>query len=196
MPVNRKDLQLVRASLSKDLVAVQNFVGITCRLNTAGQVFNADGLSTGANSTSSFWMVHAGGFDDQRITASMKYVSPTSQASSQLGVVARVQSFEQASDQNYYWARVQAGVARLSKAIGGSFTNLASQAWALPQGQYATITLSCVGNQITATFHDESNTLADVTLNATDSAIPTGGLMGFRSLSSSIAVKSFLAEQL
>ena len=181
-------------SLTKDFVADPTFKGVTCRLNTAGQVLDANGLGC-TTSTSTLWVVSAGGFNDQRITAMLKWLAPTASGSEEIGVMARFQTNE-GSDATYYYARVDGGVAKLTKVVDTTFTNLSTGAWSLPVDTFCTITLSVVGNALTATFHDETEVLPDLELSATDSAITTGGLMGFRSLSSTIACDSFTAEQL
>lgn len=127
----------------------------------------------------------------------MKYVSPTATSASEIGVICRSNTMDNlgASD-SYYYARVDNDVAKLTKVVAGSFTNITTTAWPLAQNVLLTISLSCVGSTITATFESAANPGVVTTLTATDTSIPTGGLMGFRSLSSSIWVRSFTAEQL
>ncbi len=190
------ELNYSKVTLTKNLLTTQDYQHITCRLNSAGSTFDANGLGTGASSTSTVYVVHLGGFNDQQIAATMKYVAPTTQAGSEIGVTARFQSLETTNDSTYYYARVDGGTAKLTKVVGGTFTALASGAWALPQDTYCTITLRVVGSALTATFHDETAGLSDLQLTATDTAIPTGGLMGMRSLTSSIAISAFTAVML
>lgn len=190
------DVPVSKVSLSKDLVAVPTFQHLTVKANTSGRVFDANGLGTGASATSTVVLVHAGGFDDQRITGVMKYVAPTAAGAEDFGVMARFQSFDDTSSTTYYYARCSLGVAKLSKVVGGTFTNLSTTPFALAQGVEVTIMLQCVGSALTATFTAAGGVPATKTLTATDASIPTGGLMGFRTLNSTGYCKSFLAEQL
>ena len=184
-------------SLTKNLVTDQTWAGINKKINVTNCVFDAtEGLGRAASESTAV-LVCGGGFNDQKITAAMKYVSPTATSASEIGVIARCNTLDNiGSSESYYYARVDNDVAKLTKVVAGAFTTIQSTAWPLAQNVVATISLSCVGSTITATFESAANPGVVTTLTATDTAITTGGLMGFRSLSSSIWVRSFTAEQL
>lgn len=184
-----------RFSLTKNLVTDQTWSGFNRKVNVTNTVFDAiEGLGRAASESTAI-LVSAGGFSDQRITADVKYVSPTSTANSEIGVIARCDTLD-GSVSNYYYARIDNDTAKLTKVVGGSFTTLQSTAFALAQNVVATVSLSCVGSTITATFESAASPGTVVTLTATDTDIPAGGLMGVRSLSSSIWIRNFTAEEL
>jgi hypothetical protein len=186
------DVAASLVSLSKNLISDQTPTGLTYA--SGSPAFDATyGLGI-ATSSSIVVAAHAGGFNDQRVTGVMRWRAPTSSPNEEFGVIARFQTFEVAGSQNYYYARVDGGVAKLTKVVAGSFTNLATVAFALSADVDVTIVLSCVGNAISASF--TASGLGTQSLSATDSAITTGGLMGFRTLSTAGYCSSLLAEQL
>lgn len=184
-------------SLTKNLVTDQTWAGINKKINVTNCVFDAtEGLGRAASESTAV-LVCGGGFNDQKITATMKYVSPTATSASEIGVIARCNTLDNiGTSESYYYARIDNDVAKLTKVVAGVFTTITSAAWPLAQNVLATVSLSCVGSTITATFESSANPGVITTLTATDTSIPSGGLMGFRSLSSSIWVRSFTAEQL
>lgn len=186
-----------KVSFSKNLISTQNYNYLDVRLNTAGVAFDAtEGLGEAASNSSVVIML-VGGFVDQRVYGDFKYVSPTSQANSEIGVIARFTNPDYTgsiTNASYLYARVDGGVAKLTKVVANTFTNLSTSNWALAQGDVATITLTCRGSAITATFYTAA--LGTLTLSATDSDILTGGVGGFRSLSSSIRARSIGMDQL
>lgn len=188
------DLNNSKLTLTKNLVSDQTFTNLTFRLNSSGAVFTSDGVGT-TTATSTLAVTHMGGFNDQKITSVMKFITPTLAGGEHIGVMARFQSIEDTASSTYYLARVQAGVARLSKVVGGTFTNLSSSAFALAQNTSVTIVLSVVGTALTASF-DAGGSPTTVNLSATDSAITGGGLMGFRTTSCTGFCSSFTVEQL
>lgn len=184
---------ITKISLSKDLVIDQTTIDLIEKLNTSNIGFDVaegygadDGASTAA-------LIAMGGFPDQKIVAQLKYVAPTAQGSEDIGVILRCTSMD-SPDIAYYYCRVDGGTAKITR-VTSSFTTLASAAFALPQDTLVEITAQVVGDQITATF-DAGGSPATVQLNATDSAIPARGVMGFRSLSSTIWCPAFALEQL
>jgi hypothetical protein len=186
------DIAYTKASLTKNLVTDQTETSLTYALGSP--VFHATyGHGIGTD-TSTVTAIHMGGFNDQRITAVMRYRAPTVAGAENFGVLARFQTFENASYQTYYWLRVNAGVLKLTKVVGGSFTNLSTGAFALAADVDVTLVLSCVGSAISGS--GTASGLGTVSLSSTDSAIPTGGLMGYRTLSKTGYCSSFTVEQL
>lgn len=184
---------ITKASLTKDLVVDQTTADLIEKLNTSGLGFDVTEGYGDAAATSSAVLIALGGFADQKIVASLKYAAPTAQGSEDIGVILRCTSMD-SPDIGYYYCRVDGGTARITR-VTGSFTTLASGAFALPPDTLVTITAQAVGNQISATF-DAGGAPATVNLNATDSGIPARGVFGFRSLTSAIWCRSFTAEQL
>ena len=187
-----------KVSIIKNLITTQTYQHIHKLLNSTNVVYNAtEGLGRAA-SESSIVLIGAGGFNDQKITCDMKYVSPTAAGSEDFGAILRCQTTHSTAPNmiDFYWARVVAGQARIAKSIGGSFSTLSSTTWALAQNTVVTITFSVVGSNLTATFQAAGGSPGNVTLVATDTAIPTAGLIGFRSFNSSFYCRNFTAEQL
>jgi hypothetical protein len=190
------NISIIRPRFTKTLnfVSNQNYDDITLKLNTAGWAFDAtEGLGV-TTATSSIALINAGGFADQKITASMKYVSPTTSANYEIGVMCRVKNTETVGGgANYYYARIGAGTAKLTKVINGTFTNLATHAFTLNQNSLVTISLSAIGSQLTAVFDDGAGNVQ--TLNASDSAIASGGMYAIRSLTSTVYCRSATVEE-
>ena len=182
-----------QVALAKDLVGDQTFYGIFEKFNTGGTAFDVTEGFGAADTNSSLVLVAAGGFPDQRMTATMKYVAPSASGNEDIGVIVRAKALE-APNASYYYARVDAGVAKITKVLDGVFSTLTSQAFVLPVDTLVTITFSAIGTALSATF-DAGGAPATVNLNAIDADIDTG-LMAFRSLSSSVYCRSFLAEEI
>lgn len=198
MSINLADVLTTKLSMTKDCVADPTGLHTTWRLNQSGATYNSDGAGTGASATSTAVLCHIGGFADQKIVAAMKFVAPSTTANYEIGVMLRVQTLEtlpDATQETYYYARVKAGTASIQKVVGNVFTSLASHAYALALNTYVDITFSVIGTALSATFHDESLVLADQTLSVTDSSISAAGLMGWKSVTSTIAVKSWTCSQ-
>ncbi len=194
--LSRADLNSGKISLSKNLLTDQTYNNLTFRLNSAGRTFDVTyGVGT-ATETSTLALIHIGGFNDQSITATMRYRAPTVAGAEDFGVVCRFQSSEDVASTTYYYARCTAGFAKITKVIGGTFTNLSSSAFAVAADVDVTIVLTAVGNALTATFSATGGTPVNVVLSAVDSSIPSGGLMGFRTLSKTGYCSSFVAAQL
>lgn len=178
----------------RELVTDQTYTHVCEKTNVTNLAFSAS-RGLGANDgTSTAFLVHAGGFDDQQITATVRFCPPTPAASASIGPQVRVQTMD--TNPSYYWARVDLGVAKITRVVSGSFATLASSAFNLAQEQDVTITLSVVGNVLSASFVAAGGSPATVNLAATDTLIPTKGLMGVRSLNSTIFCSSFTASQL
>lgn len=186
-----------RVVLTKNLVTDQTWAGVNKKINVTNCVFDAtEGLGRAASESTAV-LINAGGFNDQRVTAVMKYVSPTATSASEIGVIARCNTLDNiGTSESYYYARIDNDTAKLTKVINGAFTTITQTAFPLAQNVLATISLSCQGSSIIATFESAAAPGVVTTLSVTDTAITTGGLMGFRSLSSSIWCRSFTAEEL
>lgn len=191
--INRKDVvQLI--SGSKDLINDQTWDDMIPKYNTTGIVFDAsEGLGEAAADTTLVF-VAAGGFPNQRITATLNYPAPTTAGNEEIGVLLRCHTVD-GTDDDYYLARVNGQQAQITKVVGGSFTTMSQTAFALPQGQNVTITFEAVGDQLKATF-DAGGSPATVNLSTTDSEVPRRGLMGFKSSGSTIWCRSISWEQL
>jgi hypothetical protein len=173
-----------------------DYTHVTVRNNSAGVTIDAtEGIGEAASNSSviAAWL---GGFADMRVTAVMKYVSPTSQANSEIGVMGRFTSPASTgfSTASYVYARVDGGVAKLTEVVAGTLTTLSSTAYALPQDELCTITLTLRGTAWTASFNCTS--LGTVSLSATSSNVSGIGVGGIRSLSSSIRCRTLRVEQL
>lgn len=179
--------------LNKDLISDQTYAGLSKKLNTAGLVFSAgQGITTGATATSSILCGVTGGFPNQQMQSTMKFIAPTAAGSEDLGCILRCSSTE---DANYYYARVTAGVAKISKVVAGTFTTLTSSAWVIAQNTNFTVAFSVIGNTFTA-LYQAGGAPADLTLSVTDSSIAAGGCMGVRSLTSTATWSTFNQSQL
>lgn len=193
MPFSTNDVVVQPITFQKDLVSDQTWSNLTVKLNTSGTQFTAAGLGPDADD-SSVVLVHVGGFDDQRVKATAAFKAPTASGAEELGVIARVQTFEGTADEDYYYARIYQGEARLSKVVGGSTTTMSNAVFAVPQGEDVEIELICVGSAITANF--TSATAGTLQLQAVDTDIPSGGLVGFRTRNSTGDFSAIEAEQI
>ena len=149
---------------------IANWDYLTPILNTAGWVLDANGASV-TTATSSILQIGLGGFPNQIITASLKFITPTTAGNEELGVMGRFLT-NKSPDATYYYLRQISGQIRLVKVVDGTFTTLASAAYALAQDTWADFTLTMNGSAIEGTIDDGSTS---VTLNATDSDIANGG---------------------
>lgn len=177
-------------SLTKDCVSDQTWDHV--HSVDAGFDFDVSkGLGV-ATDTTGIVAFGIGGFDDQRITAVVRYESGTTDEN--VGVMLRFSTIG-STDDTYYLARVRSGMAEITSVVDGSFASpvLAESVFNLAADTDCTITFEVVGDTLTATFDDGSTT---VTISATDTDIPSGGLMGFRTLSSSGWIKSLTCEEL
>lgn len=162
-------------------------------LNSASWTLDANGASV-TSAGSSGVQILVGGFNDQKITASMKFISPTAAGSENIGVICRFYT-NQTGYATYYLARQHKGVFRLQKVVDGTFTTLSSNSFTLAQNTWATFTLQAVGSALSVSIDDGTSSLS---LTATDSAIPGPGCFGFRSGptdNSTISCRSFTVEE-
>ena len=180
--------------LTRDFVAVQTTLDIHEKINTSGLNFDVtEGYGYSAASTSTAWVMAFGGSQNQYCQAVLKYVSPTSAGSEDIGVLLRCKTLD-SPNTSYYYARCDAGNAKITRVIDGSFTTLTSSAYALPQDELVTITFTAVADTLSATF--VATTPGTLTLSATDTQIPSGGSPGCRSLSSTIRCRSIVCREL
>jgi hypothetical protein len=192
--LNKADVKS-RIVFTKNLISDQTYNGVNEKMNTSDLAFDAvEGLGSD-NGSSTAVTINVGGFDDQKIIAALKYVSPTTAGNEDIGVMLRLQTMD-SPDATYYYARVDGGNAKITKIIDGAFTTLTSSAFALTQDTVVTITFSVVGSQLTALFQATGGSPSDVTLSTSDSSIPSGGMFGYRSLNSTVYCRSFTVEQL
>jgi len=181
-------------SETKDLTTDQTWTDLSKKTNVGGIKFSGS-LGLGVDtSTSTVALINSGGYPDQKVTAVMRYSSPTTAGSEEIGVMLRILTLD-GTDDTYYYARVDGGIAKLTRVLNESFTNLSTQAFALAQDTDVTITFSAVGNTLSASF-DAGGTPATVNLAVSDDQIAHRGLLGIRSLSSTFWCSSVAWEQL
>ena len=181
-------------SLTKDLVADQTTLNIQEKLNTTNLGFDVtEGYGYAGAASSSGWFYSIGGFDDQRITSVMKYVAPSAPGNEEIGCMLRGLTLD-SPNATYYYARVDAGDAKITKVVNGGFTTLAQTPFNLPADELLTLTFQVVGTQLDATF--TAATPGTVNLSTNDGDITGGGLAGVRSQSSTIWCRSSIIEQL
>ena len=185
------------ASYTKDCIGDQTFDHTAILLNAASCVFDAThGLGDAAN-TSSVIALFMGGFDAQKVTATINFPSPTTAGTEALGVFLGALRIGTGTE-NYLLAWATAGIAKISTVIAGTFATLSSTAWSVAQAVDMTITFQRVGLLLAATFHAASGP-SDVNLSAalpSDSPLLSGGIMGARSVSKAIWCKSLKGEQI
>lgn len=180
--------------LVKNFLIDQTTRNVHEKLNTSGLNFDVtEGYGYSAASTSTGWVMALGGYANQYCEALMKYVSPTAAGSEDLGVLLRCLSLD-SPNATYYLARCDAGNAKITRVVDGSFSTLTQTAYALPQDELVTITFTAIANTLTATF--SAATPGDVTLSTVDTQIPEGGSPGCRSLSSTIRCRSITCREL
>lgn len=191
--INTRDVT-EKVSDSKDMVVDQTFTDLTKKLNTSGVAFDVvEGLGEAA-ANSSVVFVNAGGFPNQKIVVVMNYPAPTTAGNEDIGALLRILSFD-SPNASYYYARVDAGFAKITRVLNGSFTTLTQQAFALAQGVDVTITFTAVGDLLTAIF-DAGGAPATVNLSVSDNQVARRGVMGFRSSSSAVWFRSAAWDQL
>ena len=182
-----------KQTLTKNLVTDQTWTNITKKLNVANITFDAtEGMGYGAASTSTIALIMVGGFNDQKITATMKYVDPTTDAGSDLGVMLRVISAD-SPNTAYYYIRYDGGQARITKVLESGFQNLTSSPFTVTKNTVFTIEAQVVGTALSATFTSGTSV---VNLSTIDSNIASGGVMGLRSFSSTGWFRNFTVEEL
>lgn len=183
-----------KISVTKNLISDQTWGHISKKWNVSGTAFDvSDGVGS-TDETNTALFINAGGFDDQKVIADLKFVAPTVAGGEEVGVLLRCSSLENPGN-SYYYARVDAGVAKITRVLEGSFSTLTSSAFALAQDTIVTITFSIVGTALSATF-DAGGSPATVNLATTDDQVPSGGIMGFRSGGSTIYCSAITFEQL
>lgn len=183
----RPRIKVAKAAVIADFDHMEIF------LNSAGWTLDANGVSVTSAAASGI-MIAVGGFNDQRITASMKFISPTAVGGEDICVIGRFLT-NQSGSATYYWARQHQGYFKIGKNVDGTFTTLSQKPYVLAQNTFASFTLEMVGTQITGSIDDGTTAL---TLRAVDSAISGPGAMGFRSgigTNSTISCRSWTCEE-
>lgn len=183
----RSRIKIAKAAVISDFDHMEIF------LNSGGWTLDANGVSVTSAAASGI-MIMVGGFNDQRITASLKFISPTAVGSEDICVIGRFLT-NQSGYASYYWARQHQGYFKIGKNVDGTFTTLSEKPNVLAQNTFATFVLEIVGTQITGSINDGSTALS---LRAVDSAISGPGVLGFRSgigANSTISCQSWTCEE-
>lgn len=133
-----------------------------------------------------------GGFANQSVVAVCGYTSTTTQGSEDFGILLRFVTMG-GTDDTYYWIRVDAQLAKITKYVNNTPTTMTQVAFTLPQDTDVTITCSVVGDVLTANFAAGA---LNVDRSVEDSAISGAGLVGFRTSSSTGYIKSIAVQEL
>lgn len=171
-------------SYSRDFVSDQSWEGVQRLLGTASTAFDASlGLGV-ATATSVLFATNFGVAADYSLTGVMRYTSPTTAGVESMGLLVRF-STNHSPDATYYYIRQDAQKAKLVSVVDGTFTTLAEANFALPADTDLTIsgTVRSVGGVNQLSFTWSASGLSDVLLEASDSDIGAGGLVGFRTSS-------------
>lgn len=186
----------VRPAISQswNFVSVQDWAGVIAKTNPSSTVYSANGL--GVSTATSIGVVAAvAGSADCRVTATMRYVSPTTSSTVNMGVRARIKSLQNSADTYYYVARVHQGVAKLTAVTAGTFGGAISQAaFPLPVNTDVTIVYTIIGSAHTATFR--ASGVPDVDLSGVDTQIAGSGFAGFGSTSQTCICSAITVELL
>ncbi|NHJ85913.1 MAG: hypothetical protein FK734_10655 [Asgard group archaeon] len=178
--------------LQKDLITDRSYKHISKKSNFENIGLDPENGIGAKNISDTIVLINAGGFKDQRITAELKYISPTIQGEEDIGVMLRMLSCDP-PDSNYYCAKVSSGTVKIVKVVNDIPTILATAPFILSPNFFITIIFSVVGNYLEAFFNSSKNSIK---LGALDSDIPQGGLFAFGSKKSTIYCKRFIVEQL
>ncbi len=182
-------------SYTRDLVADQSWTGVQRLLGTGSIAFDvSDGLGV-ATDTSIMYALAVGGFNNQSVTAVCRYTSTTAVGDEDLGILLRFQT-NHTPNATYYYIRVDGQQAKITRVKDGTFSTLTQDTFALAQDTDVTITASIEGDSITANFDDGST---DLDLSVEDSSgdkISSGGLIAFRTQSSTGYLKSITVTEL
>lgn len=170
-----------KVTYTRDLVAVQTFAYLIESPSTSGDfnVTKGYGITSGSTSVGFLLLDSAGG--DVTVTTT----GTTDEATYRMGPIARVTN-QVSGAQAYYMANVHSGNAKLQKYVAGALTDVATAtAFAPGIGELVTITLTCQGADISATFQCASvNGGVAVPLSGSESAsIPRAGLVGWKTTS-------------
>lgn len=180
-----------KISFTRDFVVDQTWDNINRLLGTGDIGFDvALGLGV-ATDTSIMVAFGVGGFDDQRVTAVCRYTSTTAIGDEDFGILMRFITNHN-PDSTYYYFRIDGQDAKITKVVDTSFTTLTQDPFPLAQDTDVTITSSILGSALSVNFNDGTNS---VTLSTTDTDITSGGLIGFRTMSSTGYIKSITIEE-
>lgn len=178
------------AFLDKNLIADQTWTNLLLKFGVGTGFDAAKGL--GQANAVTVTVMGPGGFNRQRITATMQFPAPTAAGAEFLGVMLHCVQLDTTS--NYYFVCLFQGTARIVTVINGVFTTVANTPFAVAQGQSFTITADIIKSLITAKF-DAGGAPATVNISATDANL-TRGFTAFSSISSAIWVSAFKSEQI
>jgi hypothetical protein len=192
-----KDFEQTKFLLTRNNLTETNFDNLASKINAS--VFDAThglGIATAA---SSVILIYAGGFANQRMTTVMKYRTPTAQGTENFGAMLGILNIETTADATYWYFRVQAQVARITRVQDNVFTTLDSSAFPLPPDTLVTIVatrlVTDTDNVFTCTFN--ASGVTPVTLGALDpNGLTIKGGLGFRGTSQVMYCTTFTAEQL
>lgn len=182
--------------LAKNLVTDQTYPGVNKKLSTTAAFDAVKGLGLDGTTSSVAILVNAGGFDNQKLTATMIWGN-TQGSTPSMQVCIRVNTWDTpTTDHSWYCARVQTGNARLTRVNGGSYTNISSTAFSWSAGDVITMSCAYKDGELTATFENVTTAPGVITtLTGTDTSVPAGGSMGVRTLNASMWLQSFVAEE-
>lgn len=181
----RSRILISKAATIADWDSMQPF------LNSSAWTLDANGASV-TSAGSSGIVILAGGFSNQKITASLKFITPTT--TTDIGVLARYYT-NRTGYATYYYARLVGTNFRIGKNVDGTFSTLTSTSFTLAQNTWATFILQVSGSALSASIDDGTTSAS---LSTTDSAIAGPGGFGFRSgptNSSTISCRSFTVEE-
>lgn len=180
----------VLALIDKNLLTDQTWKHISKKFNV-NIAFGTKGLGQAANVTTTF-LIDCGGFNNQKITGTVRYAAPTAVGSEFIGLMLRCVQLDGTS--NYYWAGLYHGTCILLRVLDGVFTVLKTNPFVTGRDQDVNITFSAVDTTLTATF-DAGGSPATVTQTITDANLQ-GGFTGSTSINSAIWTSHIKVEQL
>lgn len=176
---------------SRNFISDQSWEGVQRLLGTSSIAYDVSlGLGV-ATADSILFATNFGVAADYSLTGVMRYTSPTTAGSESMGLLVRF-STNHSPDATYYYVRQDAQKAKLVSVVDGTFTTLAESNFALPADTDLTISGSVrrVGGANQLSFTWSASGLSDVLLEASDSDIGAGGIVGFRTSSAVGYLKS------
>lgn len=175
-----------------------SMAGMVVRLNNTADTIGATGWGTTAEtSTSCFYNI---GYRNQHAIAVMRFVSPTTAANCNMGIMLRSQSLDATTDTDYIYVRVNGGDAQIVRfADGSAAETLFEDAFVLPADTDVTIEAWVIDDVITATWRASGVPDVDgVASAASHTGLPPQrpGFIGARCTSRTMLVRQFSAEYL
>jgi hypothetical protein len=151
---------------------IADWYNLSPLLNVANWVLGANGVAV-VTAASSICGVNYSVGPNALFTARMRFTSGTVD----LRIANRFLT-NTSPNATYYWAGVTGANFRIGKTVDGTFTTLASVAYALAINVWADFTLRIVGDSLEATIDDGTT---QASLSATDSDIQEAGTHFIRS---------------